>query len=305
MKEKQKLELEIEESKVTTNELVEAQTDSKSKKSKAEKKAKKDDQGSKNFNKWKLFLIWFIVLMNFRKAKKMARRIKRDPNSYSEEYRYHWVKKIARRMLWLLDVKIQVVDIENWLDRGVILAPNHQSNFDPVALIAINDFSRQQPLAFIAKQELWNDKTFGRFVKLIDAIPLDRQNPRSALNAFKEGKELLNQYHRSLVVFPEGTRSSTQEVGEFQGASMKIAQSAYVPIIPVTIIDSHYVFAKQRPKKLTIKVVFGKPMLPEKFISIKTDILTNNVRKEVIKNMDKYQNFETTSPAKKKEKKKK
>ncbi|WP_338971304.1 lysophospholipid acyltransferase family protein [Spiroplasma endosymbiont of Panorpa germanica] len=268
------------------------------------KEVKEKDRGSKNFNKWKLFLIWFIVWMNMKKAKKMARRIKKDPNSYSEEYRYYWIKKFSRRMMWLLDVKIQVIDIENWLDRGVILAPNHQSNFDSVALIALNDFSRQQPIAFIAKKELWEDKTFGRFIKLIDAIPLDRQNPRSALNAYKEGKELLNQYHRSLVIFPEGTRSGNQEIGEFQGASMKIAQSAYVPIVPVTIIDSHYVFAKKRPKKVVIKVVFGKPLLPEKFISIKTDILTNNVRKEVVKNMEKYKDFEKVETKKKKKEKK-
>ncbi|AXK51277.1 lysophospholipid acyltransferase family protein [Spiroplasma alleghenense] len=273
---------------------------------KTEKKAKdqKKERGSTNFNKWKLLLIWVIVLMNMSKAKKMARRIKKDPNSYSEEYRYYWVKKIARRMMWLLDVKIQVIDIENWLDRGIILAPNHQSNFDSVALIALNDFSRQQPLAFIAKQELWDHKTFGRFIKLIDAIPLDRGNPRSALNAYKEGKELLNQYHRSLVIFPEGTRSPDQEIGEFQGASMKIAQSAYVPIVPVTIIDSHYVFAKKRPKKVVVKVVFGKPLLPEKFISIKTDILTNNVRKEVVKNMEKYKDFEKIETKKKRKEKK-
>ncbi|SYV96188.1 1-acylglycerol-3-phosphate O-acyltransferases, partial [Mycoplasma putrefaciens] len=37
----------------------------------------------------------------------------------------------------------------------MVLAANHQSNLDPVVLLAINDFSKQQPVAFIAKQELW------------------------------------------------------------------------------------------------------------------------------------------------------
>jgi len=64
------------------------------------------------------------------------------------------VKKRVLKLLPLLDVDLEVGGIENWIDKGVVLMPNHQSYFDILALIAINDFSRQQPLAFIAKEEL-------------------------------------------------------------------------------------------------------------------------------------------------------
>jgi 1-acyl-sn-glycerol-3-phosphate acyltransferase len=58
------------------------------------------------------------------------------------------------KMLPVLHLDIQVGGIENWLDRGIVLMPNHESNFDVIALIAINDFAKQQPLAFVAKEEL-------------------------------------------------------------------------------------------------------------------------------------------------------
>ncbi|WP_338969376.1 lysophospholipid acyltransferase family protein [Spiroplasma endosymbiont of Labia minor] len=241
-------------------------------------------------NGWRVFWTWPRLLFALRKAKKMSKKMTVDPNFYSEEYRYNWIKKIAKYCLFLTNIKIEVIDIENWLDRGVVLAPNHESNFDPVFLFAINNFQKQQPLAFIAKQELWKSKLFSRFIKLVDAIPLDRESSRSALDAFKAGKELITEYKRSLVVFPSGTRTGSNELGEWQGAALKVAQMAYAPVIPVTIIDSYKTFSHKG--RLTVRVIFGKPFMPEKHMSIKADMLTQNVKKEVQKNMDKYLNMD-------------
>jgi len=66
---------------------------------------------------------------------------------------------------------------------------------------------------------------------------------------------------------------------DFQPASMKVAQMAHAPIVPVSIINSYQVFAADRPKKVEIKVVFGKPILPAKHISLKTENLTKYVQK--------------------------
>ncbi|QHX36833.1 1-acyl-sn-glycerol-3-phosphate acyltransferase [Spiroplasma sp. BIUS-1] len=253
---------------------------------------KKDKKEMAHVSKWRLFVnawgIWRVTV----KAKKVTRKIKQDPNLYSEEWRYNWVKKKSRKVLKIANVHIDVIGIENWLDRGIVLAPNHQSNLDPIIMLAINDFSLQQPIAFIAKQELWKAKIFKHFMNLTDNIPLDRTSPRSGLNAMKEAKELISEYKRSLVIFPEGTRSAKQQPNEFQAASMKVAQMAYAPIVPVSIIDSYKLFEKRKSGKFNIKVVFGKPMMPEKFISLKTEMLTKNVQKEVEKNINKYMDWD-------------
>lgn len=245
-----------------------------------------------NFKKskffWNLWFLWRLVA----KAKKITKKIKHDPNVYSEEYRYNWVKKKIKRVVKILDIRLHIFGIENWLDRGIIIAPNHQSTLDPVLILAINDFSKQQPVAFIAKKELWTQKIFKYFINLFDNVALDRQSPRSAINAMKEAKELINEYKRSVVIFPEGTRSATQEMNEFKGASMKVAQMSYTPIVPTTIIDSYKFYEKRTKEPLDIKIIFGKPIMPEKFISIKTEILTQNVKKEIQKNMDKYVNVD-------------
>ncbi|ALD66658.1 lysophospholipid acyltransferase family protein [Spiroplasma cantharicola] len=252
----------------------------------------KDKKEMAYVSKWRLFTNAWSIWRVTAKAKKITRKIKQDPNLYSEEWRYNWVKKKIRKVLKIANVEINVIGIENWLDRGIVLAPNHQSNLDSILMLAINDFSLQQPVAFIAKQELWKTKIFKHFMNLTDNIPLDRNNPRSALSAMKEAKELISDYKRTVVIFPEGTRSAKQEPEEFQSASMKLAQMAYVPIVPVSIIDSYKLFQKRKHGRFVIKVVFGKPMMPEKFISLKTEMLTKNVQKEVEKNINLYKDWD-------------
>ncbi|WFQ92570.1 lysophospholipid acyltransferase family protein [Mycoplasma feriruminatoris] len=243
-------------------------------------------------NPWKMLFMWLPLLHIKFKAAKIVRKNKKQPDRYPEEYRYNWVKKAVSKLLYVLDVNIKVEGIENWVDKGVILAANHQSNIDPAILFAINDFSKQQPLAFIAKEELWTSKKFKNFVRLIDCIPLDRKSPRSALQAFKEGKDLVVDYKRSLVIFPEGTRSHSQQMNSFHAASLKVAQMSHAPIIPVSIINSYQVFAQKRPKKVEVKVVFGKPILPSKHISLKTEDLTKFVEKIVDSNLKEWENKE-------------
>ncbi|PPE06277.1 lysophospholipid acyltransferase family protein [Mesoplasma corruscae] len=247
-----------------------------------------DNERSLKISKLKIIYLWFPIWRMMTKAKKISKKNYKTPGFYSEEYAYNFAKKSANRILKASNINITVEGYENWLDRGVILAANHQSNFDPTILFALNNFYLNQPMAFIAKKELWNDKKLGRFVRIIDCIPLDRESPRNALEAFKEAKELVVDYKRSLVIFPEGTRSKSQEIKDFHPAALKIAQMANAPVIPVTIINAYQIFKKDRPKKVEVKVIFGKPIMPSKHISLKTEDLSNNVRKVISENMEKY-----------------
>jgi 1-acyl-sn-glycerol-3-phosphate acyltransferase len=70
-------------------------------------------------------------------------------------------------------------------------------------------------------------------------------------------------------------------------------------IIPVSIIDSYKIEDKKRPKKLDIKVVFGKPMMPDKFISMKSEDLAKNVKREIDKGIKKYENIDLKAERKK------
>lgn len=247
------------------------------------------------FNKAKIIFNFYPWWRRAAKAKKMTRMITKDPARYSEQQRYEFSKKVVGKLMKVFNVNIHVFGIENWLDKGVVLVSNHQSNLDPMVLLAINDYEKQQPIGFIAKKELWQTRTVKNFMNLLDNLPLDRESPRNALQVMKDAKELIAKYKRSMCVFPEGTRSHSQEMGEFQAAAVKLGQMAYAPIIPVSIIDSYKIEGKDRPSKLDIKVVFGKPLLPDRFISLKSEDLAKNVKREIQKGIEKYESFDPKS----------
>ena len=50
----------------------------------------------------------------------------------------------------------------------------------------------------------------------------------------------------SLIVFPEGTRSATGEVGPFKGGSLYPGVQAGLPIVPISIAGSRHVMQKGR-----------------------------------------------------------
>ena len=134
-----------------------------------------------------------------------------------------------------------------------IFACNHTSNLDSVVL-ALNTWEKKY---YLAKKELFKKKLFGKFIKSMGAIKIDRQNMdigavKKSLQILKDGKKL--------VIFPEGTRchNENMELGEVkQGVSM-FAIKAKVPIIPVFITKKPKVFRRN-------KIFIGEPFTLEEF----------------------------------------
>lgn len=240
-------------------------------------------------NKWKLLVTLPYFLGTLWKAKRMTKKVFRDPNLVSEEYRYKWLQKRARYFAWIYNVKVNVEGLDNWVqNKPCVIIANHQSNFDALLLLLINDFSKFAPVAFIAKKELEKHKIFKNFVHLIDVLFLDRNNPRQALEVLMQAKELIR-VPRSLVIFPEGTRSHGFTLKEFKGAALKIAYQVYVPIIPIVIINSYQVFDKNYRGKKVIHLVIQKPHQPANFINIATDGLAKNIQANMQKVIDNFE----------------
>lgn len=243
-------------------------------------------------NIWKIFITWPKFLQIIIKAKNISKKIKIDPNIISEEYRYRWLQKQTRYIIWIYNIKIIVHNRKNWIDKGCLMIANHQSNIDPVLLFSLNDFKKTAPCAFIAKKELQNNKKYLFILSLIDVLFLNRENPRQALEIIKEANNLIR-LPRTLVVFPEGTRSKSQKIGEFHSGSFKIAQKAHVPIIPVSIINSYQIFNKKFKKrnKKYIHIIFHKPIKPDTFIEKSTNLIAKNVKQIIQEGINKYKNI--------------
>lgn len=145
------------------------------------------------------------------------------------------IQRWARSLLRLAGVTVEVSGLENIPDEPVVFVPNHQSYFDIPVLLAWLD--RPHPL--IAKQEIRRIPLIRSWMELLDCVFIDRDNARQSVAALGEAARNMTQRSRSFIIFPEGTRSRGDTVGEFKNGGFRAALKAGVPVVPV-VIDGSY-----------------------------------------------------------------
>lgn len=145
-------------------------------------------------------------------------------------------KTISQRLIKLSDSTVNVHGLENIPEGPVLFVSNHQSNMDIAMICGFID----KPKGFIAKKELEKLPLISKWITLAGSIYLDRENPRKSMEGILEGIKTLKNGH-SLVVFPEGTRSKGDKMGEFKAGSFKLATKSKVPIVPLTIDGTYRV----------------------------------------------------------------
>jgi 1-acyl-sn-glycerol-3-phosphate acyltransferase len=140
---------------------------------------------------------------------------------------------------------------------GVIVAPNHRSNYDP-PLVGCCIASR--PVVFLAKKGLFVNKTVSWVLRSVHAVPVDTGSPgintmRFFVNLLKKGK--------ALIMFPEGSRSKTNKFLPAQPGVGYLSIKTKVPVVPVLITGTHESMLKHLLRQTPLSVKFGEPIYPE------------------------------------------
>lgn len=209
----------------------------------------------------------------------------------SADNKIHKVAHLWAKILLLLsDTKVKVIGEENLLHgKPQILMANHQSDFDILISLAYI------PIQFrwIAKKELFTIPIFGAAMRSAGYIEIDRSNREKAIQSIDEAA-LRIRSGKSIMTFPEGTRSREGEIKAFKQGSFHLAIKSGVPIVPVSIIGSGQIMPKRslRIKPGQIKIVIGKPIEVINFDVEKRHELIENVRNEIIKNYNEWQDAE-------------
>lgn len=199
------------------------------------------------------------------------------------ENQSHMVARLwAKILLHMTSVKVQVVGSENiTAGQSHVFMVNHQSVFDIFVLLAY------VPVQFrwIVKKELFKVPVFGQAMRKAGYIEIDRQNHERALMSLDVAAQKIRE-GKSVMTFPEGTRSKDGTVRPFKQGMFYLAVQSGVPIIPVTIVGTAGIMPKHslriNPKKVTM--IIDKPIDVRDYnvenrgelITRVYDIITNN-----------------------------
>ncbi len=153
-------------------------------------------------------------------------RYSNHPEKYPIEKRYGMVRRACVPILkhFRADLRIEGLDnLQESLDsgKGTLVVMNHLSIFDMLTVI----MACEKPVTFIAKKELRKTPLLGRATRSIDALLLDRDDPRQAITVFQKAAEV-GKNKGIVCVYPEGTRNKhplETPVADFHPGSFKVA----------------------------------------------------------------------------------
>ena len=153
-------------------------------------------------------------------------------------------------------------------DGGYILCANHVSALDPFFLAC----GKVKECAFIAKAELFKFGFIRLVAKWFNIYPIKRGT--GDIGGMKKAISLVNE-GKTLVMFPEGTRSKDGKLGEGKSGVSLIAKKTGCVLVPCAINGKAKLFKKT-------KVIYGKPfILNEVKSSEELNLETKRLMKEI------------------------
>ncbi len=135
--------------------------------------------------------------------------------------------------LSLAGVHVQVLDGGEHLisDRPCVFLFNHQSKLDMPVMINLV----RSDATGVAKKEVQRVPVLGQILDQAGLVFIDRADAGKAIEQLAPAVKALREDGKSLVVAPEGTRSSTPRIGPFKKGPFHIAMQAGVPLVPVVL----------------------------------------------------------------------
>ena len=174
---------------------------------------------------------------------------------WKKELKRFWYAflQIWAQLICILLFRIRVYGRKNIPEKGpVLILSNHQSFLDPI-LIGVG-LARQ--VNFMARMSLFRNGLFAFLIRSLNAFPLKRGAVDPA--ALRHGVRILRDGD-VLLLFPEGTRTSTGEIAAVRPGFLSILKRTRAALIPAVVEGAYQAWPRDR--KLfgfhRIKVIFG------------------------------------------------
>ncbi|MCI2400020.1 lysophospholipid acyltransferase family protein [Aliiroseovarius subalbicans] len=189
---------------------------------------------------------------------------------------WYWrrVKRACSRLLWLLSIRAEM-SAENRRalaeDTDSIIVINHRSHLDGFTLMDV--VPDEKWFTFAAKKELCDAALLSTGFKGAGLVEIDRNSGKVAMATLSDAVNAMPA-RRSVVLFPEGTRTKGESLGEFKAGAVLVARETGRTIRPIVIHDSDRLLPRGRfmPKSGTIRVEALPPFTCDLEVSVDEDV---------------------------------
>ena len=141
-----------------------------------------------------------------------------------------WLRVMAWDCWWIAGLRWRLSGQETIPEGPVLYAMKHQSAWETLILAVL----LKQP-AFVLKKELLSLPLFGMYLAKSGMIAIDRQAGASALKQMVTEAQRAIAAGRSVVIFPEGTRTRPGESRRYHPGVFALYRGLGVPVIPVAL----------------------------------------------------------------------
>ena len=173
----------------------------------------------------------------------------------------YYPPRIWSKLFFMISlVKVEVKGRENIKDNeSYIFVANHQGAYDIFLVYGYLNHN----FKWVLKHTLRKVPMVGKACEAAKHIFVDRTNPKGIKRTIEEAKNTL-QGGMSVVIFPEGTRSSDGNIKKFKRGAFQLAVDLNIPVVPMTINGSYKILSKTsffvNPGKLTLTI--HEPIMP-------------------------------------------
>ena len=194
--------------------------------------------------------------------------IKASLGGYGGDAWAHASMRVTRALL-AVGVKMHIAGMEN-IPSGTgpcVFIGNHMSTLETLVLPCI--IQPRTDTTFVVKKSLIDYPVFKHVLRSRNPIVVGRENPREDLSAVLAGGLERLKAGRSIIVFPQSTRSPVLDPKLFNSIGVKLAKRAGVPVVPLALKTDAWgagTFIKEAgpiSPSIPVHFAFGKPLAIE------------------------------------------
>ena len=182
---------------------------------------------------------------------------------------WHKVFELFCRGLFNLYCPLKVIGRENLPSPPFMFCSNHCSHMDSAALMYAGGEDFDQYGMVAAKDYFFDNQKRNSFLsRMMNLVPADRSARRETIVKLMVAcREFTRHGNRSLIIYPEGTRSTSGEMAPMKKGPAMIAATLGLPIVPVYINGTYRAYPKggRLIKPSRIRVHIGEPIDPNRF----------------------------------------